>query len=80
MAIRTSDQQRYVHYPNTQVLKDQEPTFNDLFTKTKEWRQYYEEELEVWNKLHHSVQRHIMAEFQHKMGLVPYAIETTPTW
>jgi len=53
------------------VLKELEPSVNELFTKTKNWQTFYEEELKVWGQLHHSVQRHILAEFQLYVGLTP---------
>jgi len=44
---------------------------NDFFTKSNEWHKFYDEELTLWSKLHNSVQRHIMAEFQLNIGLIP---------
>ena len=43
---------------------------NDLLSKTKEWDGYFDKELLRWGKLHTSVQRHIMAEFQFNVGLL----------
>ena len=43
---------------------------SDLLTKTKEWDGYFDKELLRWGKLHTSVQRHIMAEFQFNVGLL----------
>lgn len=60
-------------------MKEQEPTINGLFTKAKEWRTYYEKELEVWGKLHLSIQKHVIAEYQHNLGLVSVGGEAPPS-
>ncbi len=54
-----------------QMLKDLEPEVNEFFSQSKEWQEFYEKELSLWSKLHHSVQRHIMAEFQLNVALIP---------
>ena len=60
-------------------MKELEPSVNELFTKTKNWQTFYEEELKMWGRLHHSVQRHILAEFQLYVGLTPSQHTQQPT-
>lgn len=65
----------FAYFTNaTTALKNVEPEVNDFFSKSRQWRAFYEEELTLWSKLHHSVQRHIMAEFQLNVGLIPVAV------
>lgn len=64
----------------TEVLKELEPQVNELFAQTKAWRSHYEREMKLWDKLHIAVKKNVMAEFQHNMGLIPEAMETSPTW
>ena len=54
---------------------------NELFTKTKEWKLHYEDEVLLWKKLQQSIQRNVMAEFQHNMGLIPASpTDSTSSW
>lgn len=53
-----------------QALNEAEPEVNTIFSQTKQWSEFYTNELVLWGKLHTSVQRHIMAEFQLEIGLV----------
>ena len=53
---------------------------SDLFTKTKGWRSFYEREIKLWRRLHFSVNKNVMAEYQRNMSSVPTLGETTPTW
>ena len=53
---------------------------NELFAQTKAWRAHYEREMKLWNKLHVSVKKNVMAEYQHNKGFIPEAVETSPTW
>ena len=52
------------------MLGDQEEEVSTMFAQTKKWSEFYTNELVLWGKLHTSVQRHIMAEYQLEMGLV----------
>ncbi len=54
-----------------QMLKELEPEVTEFYTQSKGWQEFYVKELSLWSKLHHSVQRHIMAEFQLNVGLIP---------
>ena len=62
------------------MLKEVEPGMNDLLTKNKEWDGYFDKELLRWGKLHTSVQRHIMAEFQFNVGLLPPERNAELSW
>ena len=62
------------------MLKELEPQVSDLFTKTKGWRSFYEREIKLWRRLHFSVNKNVMAEYQRNMSSVPTLGETTPTW
>lgn len=53
---------------------------NSLLTKTKEWDGYFDKELLRWGKLHTSVQRHIMAEFQFNVGLLSPQHNADVSW
>ena len=53
---------------------------SDLFSKTKDWRKYYEKDLKLRKKLHFSVKKNIMAEYQRNMCTVPSSDEATHTW
>lgn len=62
-------------------MKEIEPLVNGLFTKTKEWTLYYEGEVQLWKRLQQSIQRNILAEFQHNMGLIPPSpTDSAPSW
>ncbi len=41
-----------------------------MFSQTKQWTDFYSRELVLWGRLHTSIQRSIMAEFQLEVGLV----------
>ena len=53
---------------------------NDLLTMTKEWDGHFDKELRRWGKLHTSVQRHIMAEFQFNVGLLSPERNAEMSW
>lgn len=53
---------------------------NDLLTKTKEWDGHFDKELLRWGKLHTSVQRLIMAEFQFNVGLLSPEHNAEVSW
>lgn len=46
-----------------------------MFAKTKQWSEFYTNELVLWGRLHTSIQRHIMAEFQLEMGFIRQQVE-----
>ena len=43
-------------------MKDMEPCVNNLFTKTKEWKEFYLEEMNDWRQMEASVKDHICAD------------------
>ena len=53
---------------------------NHLFTQTRVWRGHYEREMKLWNKLHVSVKRNVMAEYHHNVGFLPESMEASTTW
>ena len=53
---------------------------NSLLSKTKEWNGYFDKELLRWGKLHTSVQRLIMAEFQFNVGLLSPEHNAEVSW
>ena len=63
-----------------QVLKELEPSVNEVFSRAKTWRAYHERELKLWEKLHVAVKKNVLAEYHHNRGFLPDAVETTPTW
>ena len=68
-------------YACLQALMELEPSMNDLFTKTKEWQAFYEDELQWWGKVHHSAHQSILAEFQLYVGLCRSQQQVrTTTW
>lgn len=58
-----------------QCLGDCEQEVTSMFTQTKQWSEFYTNELVLWGNLHSSIQRHIMAEFQLEMGIVKHDTE-----
>ena len=50
-----------------QVMKDMEPCVNNLFTKTKEWKEFYVEEMNDWRQMECSVKDHICADYQQQV-------------
>lgn len=48
-------------------MKDMEPCVNNLFTKTKEWKEFYLEEINDWRQMESSVKDHICADYQQQI-------------
>ena len=63
-----------------QVLKELEPSVNDVFAQTKTWRSYHEREMKLWDKLHIAVKKNALAEYQYNKGFLPDTAEASPTW
>ena len=64
-------------FHSLQVLADGEAEVSNMFNKVKQWSDFYSNEMVLWGKLHTSLQRHIMAEFQLEMGLIKQAEESS---
>ena len=52
-------------------MKDLEVYMNQLFLKTKEWKLFYAEELEVWNELQKHIKKVVMLDYQDHMDNLP---------
>ena len=44
-----------------------EPCVNNLFTKTKEWKEFYIEEMNDWRQMEASVKDHISTDYQQQI-------------
>ena len=52
-------------------MKDMEVYLTQLYSQTKEWKQFYCSEMELWNELQRHVKKVVMLEHQHQMDLLP---------
>lgn len=50
-----------------------EPCVNNLFTKTKEWKEFYSGEMDDWRQMESSVKDHIFSDHQHQIENVRMA-------
>ena len=50
-----------------QVMKDLETYLTGFFSQTKEWREFYTEEMNTWNELQRFVKKQVMVDHQHQL-------------